>query len=48
MQCFLPLHDQAARVLLLGRLVEHLALRAQVGALGNKVVELLAALKDLS
>lgn len=45
---FSGLHQDAARVLLLGRGVEHLALCAQVGALGHQVVEFLAALKDLS
>lgn len=40
-------HHKAARVLLLGRLVEHLALRAQVGALCYEVVQFLAALKNL-
>lgn len=37
-------HDDAARVLLLRGGVEHLALGAEVGRLGDEVVELLAAL----
>lgn len=41
------LHQDTARVLLLGGLVEHLALSAQVGGLGHKVVQFLATLKDL-
>jgi len=40
----LLLHDQAARVLLLGRFVEHLALGAQVRTFGHEVIQLLATL----
>lgn len=41
------LHNGAARVLLFGGGVEHLALGAEVGALGYQVVEFLATLEDL-
>ena len=38
------LHQNAARILLLGALVEHLALGAEIRALGDQVVEFLATL----
>jgi hypothetical protein len=41
------LHEAAARVLLLRRRVEGLALGAQVRALGDQVIDLLATLEDL-
>jgi hypothetical protein len=41
------LHDDAARVGLLGLLVEHLGLAAQVLRLGHQVVQLLAALQHI-
>jgi hypothetical protein len=41
------LHDGATRVLLFRRLVEHLALAAQVGTLSHQIVQLLPSLEDL-
>lgn len=41
-----PLHDQTARVLLLGLCIEHLTLGAQAVTLGHKIVNLLTPLQD--